>query len=229
MVPVPPIKQVVTVAPPVVTLCVTVQPPSVSYQVTTTSAGTLVISNLFGSVGIVQLTPFRLVALVRPNVVAGALHYVLPIGSSIRFIGPNGYEDRFVASVAFTKGDLQLYYLDQAVSVVKPAPICTLGASALTNRNIITFGLIGSRAGDGAGWAPAAALNKIGRLLVDANAGTWNATCSMLTFQLEPGDSGGPTFVVEDSGPTFLGSTRKISSVYEINVAAPSVASINSL
>lgn len=242
-VPVPPFQQSGEIAVPSFKTTILVTPAAFQQEVTVqpapvavTAPGESTTHNLYEAVGIVEgpPLPLRLLVLVRPNVVLGAHHYnnspyPAYVGMTVRFIGSSGYEDRKITSVALTKGDLECYYLDQAVTVVKPCPISTLSAAAMGNTRMTTFGLVGSR-NSASGWQPAAATNVLGRVTPDASTGNWAATCQMLTLQLEPGDSGSPSFcVAADGSPTVLGSTFKISSTYQVNVATPWVSAINSL
>jgi hypothetical protein len=226
----PPIKQSVTVQPPPISQEVTITPPA--YTTVVTKSGSTVSKNQFESVGVVQTWPYRLTALVKPNVIAAALHYSLPIGAKVRFYTSKGFEERTVRSVAATFFDLQLYYLDAAVTAVQPAQILNQTDTIwYRGKTVVTFGLIGSRS-DYSNWIPAAFRNGSIRTVGQVSMADYSVSCLMssTTFMLEPGDSGSPSFILDNNQYYFLGSTRKIASAtYEVNAAFSRLAVINSL
>lgn len=225
----PPIQQQIVVTPPPIVTSVTVTPPS-QQKTIVTPGGSATVKNAYESVGIVDGAPPKLVALVRPNVVAGAKHYALVPGNKVTFYSSNGPVSSTVKGVAGTYGDLELYYLNDSISGVQPVAIPTFAISAFTGRPIVTFGLVGSRSGP-YNWTPAAVAMKIAR--VTASSGVWTATCTNPTLQsfLEPGDSGGPNFFTDTTTSIlyYLGSTHEISSTFTVNVACPWASQINSL
>lgn len=225
---VPPIKQTITVTPPPITQEITVHPPS--YTTTVTKPGSTKLTSKF-AVGVVQTWPYRLCALIKPNVVVGAKHYSIPVGSKIRFYNETGYEEASVKKVAVSFYDLEAYYLDRDIRTVEPSPVfSTDNYSSLSRKEIVTFGLVGDRNPPYNSWVPAAAPALYARTL-NVSAQDMTGVCAFQTpgSFLQPGDSGAPSFILEDGIYKFLGSNWKISTTYNINLASPRVAILNSL
>lgn len=215
----PPVTKTVTVTPPAIEQEVTVQPADITVSVQKTQGGSL--ANAFEAVGVVrtdQAWP-RLCCLVKGNLVAAAHHYTLPAGSTITFYTGKGPITATVTGLAGTFNDFEVYRLDRDLAgSVAPAKIGTLRANAAYyNAKILTFGLLGSRNGP-FDWIPVCGSNTIAK----AVSSSAMAVCvQRSSVTLEPGDSGGPTFIQEADGSwTYLGSTFGImTSTYNVNLA----------
>ncbi len=214
----------VTVNFPPYTQEVTFQPPAVNVVIPSTGGS---LSNVFESVGVTSGNgQFRLVALVRPNVVAGARHYnnapFSPyIGLIVTFA--NGEQAKIV-DVVFTRDDFECYRLDRNITGIRPAPIAPLEPNAYTNREIVMFGLAdksrpvaGKTAikyafGSGVGWV----------------ATVGNKSTSPVVVQA--GDSGSPVFITANGAVQYLGSLGSISlTETKVNMACPHLAEISAL
>ena len=202
----------------------TVQPPDITIDVPI-SAPTL--SNQFQSVGLVMDVVPRLVCLVRPNVVAGARHYNPPmfsrgyVGKTVRFFAGDGtIEQAIITKVAANRGDLEFYYLDHNIGVVKPASLSNIGPS-LAGVALTTFGLVGPRSNPGALTAQAG--RSLAKYAFANQDGTITATMGNKVGSpsvMEAGDSGSPSFFITTTGQAlFIGTTSTIDlSQWQLNV-----------
>jgi hypothetical protein len=224
----PPIKQTITVTPPPVTQEITITPPA--YTTTVTKSGKTEVVNKFAAVGVVQTWPYRLCALVKSNVIVGAKHYSIPVGSKVRFYSATGYEELTVKSIAKSYYDLELYYLDRNATAV-PTPVYdNQNWSLYPRQKIVTFGLIGDRSPPYGNWIPAALGGSIlGFAGIPLPDRAISARLDDLQNGVQNGDSGAPNFILDGGQYKFLGSIWRTGGSYLINAAAPRASEINSL
>ncbi len=214
----------VTVNFPPYTQEVTFQPPAVNVVIPSTGGS---LSNVFESVGVTSGNgQFRLVALVRPNVVAGARHYNNPpfapyIGLVVTFA--NGEQAKIV-DVAFTRDDFECYRLDRNITGVRPAVIASLEANAYSGREIIMFGLAEKT-------RPVA--GKTFLKYAFGGAVSWVGTVANKSTSpcfVQAGDSGSPVFIVSGGVVKYFGSLGSISlTETKVNIACPHSAEIGAL
>lgn len=226
---VPSIVVPVTVNPNPVTIPVTATPSPVTTTVSSTGQTTTVTKDAYESVGIVAGNPPRLCALVSKNIVAAANHYPLTPGMQVSFYGASGNQTTTVKSVAATYGDLELYYLNDPITAVSPANLLAFPAPTFFGKTAVTFGLNGSRTTPPFNWTPVAANTARVLFAVPGTGGIFSATLLSSGFYIESGDSGAPSFVTINGQIYYLGSTHKISSVYEVNMVNPWIDQIHSL